>query len=978
MTSEFSAIENGIPVCISSPICEWWFTGFDNTSGIIVGLETEHASYVTMDPHPMYATIMQTILEKLIVCKLVIETLTFQPESTLPELYDKIFNRSGGLFSEVTVNKHSSFIVEQISNYDEAGTDEDIKISNTQALKHLVDLNLTCKPKYSRKVVRRDSRLPANSYGLTVTTPLVQLLFSEVFSRAFERNFCVSPKRKKYQAKVSTVKYGLIKWASDIIATGVIEGKVHYSRVKIDVTTLSIGDFVSFKPQGELSIQFGQIKWMFEASDRKKLLHVSILKSGCDTILGPTCDPSVIFQVNECKDVEVSIVTKVVVKSIIRPHEVDDSCDIYYCDKYYDEKAGWFCDVNSSSFTLGSPCNGCQASVSSPPTISCADEKVLMINGVRYTAGDCILVEPCAYEDVDHLENVLRSDAKFESKIDEVMFPEQFRKRLSQNKGTFSKLSKILKVAIIKDFIRENENISVKVRKLHRPWNVFHTFEKIVEKDINELISTHEEHLIHPRLIVSHCLITPNGDNFLVKDFDLKMSSSIPGVEARNKTKLRGLDIFCGAGGFTKGFEGIVHTKWAIERDDMASQTFRLNHPSCSMLVGDANKILDLILKGETKYLNQVELPQKGDVDVILAGPPCQGFSNINRYSSSTHSMLKNSLIATTLGYVDHFRPKYVYIENVKNFFKFRQGLILKLTLSSLIKMNYQVSFAILQAGCYGVPQSRNRAFIIAALTGHQLPRLPPFTNSFPLSQIQNSLSIGGMKVQLNLPQPYAMYRPLTIYDAISDLPSVYSGVQEYLEPRTAYQRNVRRNYCGPVNEHVVKTPSLLNQARIDRIPFLPHSDWRDLPNIELQLPDGQAVRKLNYRYPDIKSGRPSVCPCSGGSNNCLAPSERQEMTLIPWCLSHTANRNLQWSGLYGRLSWNEYFSTTITIPEPISKQGRVIHPEESRVISVREAARSQGFPDNYIFCGTTSDKYRQVINAILVIVFLTISCLDW
>lgn len=66
-----------------------------------------------------------------------------------------------------------------------------------------------------------------------------------------------------------------------------------------------------------------------------------------------------------------------------------------------------------------------------------------------------------------------------------------------------------------------------------------------------------------------------------------------------------------------------------------------------------------------------------------------------------------------------------------------------------------------------------------------------------------------------------------------------------------------------------------------------------------------------------------------------------------------------------GRLDWNGYFGTTITNPEPMGKQGRVLHPEQHRVVSVRECARSQGFPDCYKFYGHIVDKHRQVGNAV-------------
>ena len=90
-------------------------------------------------------------------------------------------------------------------------------------------------------------------------------------------------------------------------------------------------------------------------------------------------------------------------------------------------------------------------------------------------------------------------------------------------------------------------------------------------------------------------------------------------------------------------------------------------------------------------------------------------------------------------------------------------------------------------------------------------------------------------------------------------------------------------------------------------------------------------------------------------------PEDKQNETLIPWCLPHTSARHNQWAGLYGRLEYEGFFSTTVTNPEPMGKQGRVLHPEQNRLVSVRECARSQGFPDWYRFHGTILDKHRQV-----------------
>merc|ERR1719187_2059707 len=69
--------------------------------------------------------------------------------------------------------------------------------------------------------------------------------------------------------------------------------------------------------------------------------------------------------------------------------------------------------------------------------------------------------------------------------------------------------------------------------------------------------------------------------------------------------------------------------------------------------------------------------------------------------------------------------------------------------------------------------------------------------------------------------------------------------------------------------------------------------------------------------------------------------------------------------GVFGRVPWEGAFKTTITDPEPLGKQGMVLHPDQDRLVSVRECARSQGFPDRYMFSGTVRDKHKEIGNAV-------------
>ena len=137
------------------------------------------------------------------------------------------------------------------------------------------------------------------------------------------------------------------------------------------------------------------------------------------------------------------------------------------------------------------------------------------------------------------------------------------------------------------------------------------------------------------------------------------------------------------------------------------------------------------------------------------------------------------------------------------------------------------------------------------------------------------------------------------------------------------------------LSDHITKNMAPLIEARFERIPTTPGSDWRDLPNKVVQLKDGSSSKKLIYSYHDVKQGRSStgakrgVCVCADGKSKC-DPSDRQDRTLIPWCGPHNGAKN----NLYGRVDWDGFFSTTLTNHEPNGKPGRVLYPDQNRWVT--------------------------------------------
>ncbi|GFG29057.1 hypothetical protein Cfor_02087 [Coptotermes formosanus] len=427
---------------------------------------------------------------------------------------------------------------------------------------------------------------------------------------------------------------------------------------------------------------------------------------------------------------------------------------------------------------------------------------------------------------------------------------------------------------------------------------------------------------------------------------------------------------------------GISESCWAIEKDEAAAHAFCLNNPECTVFTDDCNQYNEheilFYCQGEKINDKGQLLPLKGEVELLCGGPPCQGFSGMNRFNSRQYSLFKNSLILSYLSYCDFYRPRFFILENVRNFVSFKRSIVLKLTLRCLQHMGYQCTFGVLHTGNYGVPQTQWRAIILAAAPGEILPTYPEPTHMFNPKACQPSVMVDDKNVTshfryLSIRKSTTISQTPNFPDAMSDLPEIRNGHKReeiaYREdPMSHFRQLIRGNQYQPVlQDHICKDMAPLIEARIAHIHTARGSDWRDLPNIMVRLSDGTFTKKLQYFHHDKNHGKSStgglrgVCACASGK--ACDPMDRQYSTLIPWCLPHTGNRHNQWAGLHGRLEWDGFFSTTVRNPEPMGKQGRVLHLEQTRVVSVWECARSQGFCDTYRFFGTILDKHRQVSN---------------
>src|SRR5262245_32541418 len=134
------------------------------------------------------------------------------------------------------------------------------------------------------------------------------------------------------------------------------------------------------------------------------------------------------------------------------------------------------------------------------------------------------------------------------------------------------------------------------------------------------------------------------------------MKSAVPN-QALPPSKLIAVDLFAGCGGLSLGFQNAgISVRWANEIDSAAATTYRANFPATYVVEQDVRILVTRLLDRERG------LPSRGEVDILAGGPPCQGFSDFNRFRSPDDP--RNSLMSVYLQAVDLLSPNYVLIEN--------------------------------------------------------------------------------------------------------------------------------------------------------------------------------------------------------------------------------------------------------------------------------------------------------------------------
>lgn len=169
-------------------------------------------------------------------------------------------------------------------------------------------------------------------------------------------------------------------------------------------------------------------------------------------------------------------------------------------------------------------------------------------------------------------------------------------------------------------------------------------------------------------------------------------------------------DLFCGTGGFSKGMENSKRAnfdvKFGIDVLPASVETFKLNHQSGIGICRDIRQVR----RHEVEEMTGVKRDQ---LDVLVGGPPCQGFSSIRPFRSSKEDDPRNSLFEEYASFVNYFRPKVFILENVVGLATHKGGATLEAMQECFKKIGYETDWKLLNAAHFGVPQKRERFVMI-------------------------------------------------------------------------------------------------------------------------------------------------------------------------------------------------------------------------------------------------------------------------
>jgi DNA-cytosine methyltransferase len=430
---------------------------------------------------------------------------------------------------------------------------------------------------------------------------------------------------------------------------------------------------------------------------------------------------------------------------------------------------------------------------------------------------------------------------------------------------------------------------------------------------------------------------------------------------------MNGIDLFCGAGGFSVGFERAgIDVKYGIDVNEVALDSFRKNH--------SGEGISHDISEGIPEEIRDI------DVDIIFGSPPCKGFSDAR--GSRNLNDERNELVFSFIEWVNNFQPKYVMMENVAGMTTISDEF-LKEVEKQYKNAGYSVKHKTLNAANFGVPQTRERVIYFGVREDIDIE--PSFPEGNHRKNTDGQMTLSGDEIR----------SWVTVSEAFEDLGSPTKDGKITLPPISDYSYNdylkTIRDSKNNTSNHVAKEPSndektkkiveelnpgemyrsnrfgdryrqvwdLLSsefsEVQQDVLKFIANhrskKDFRISGKSVGAVADYLIVNNLNYDDKEINNALTSLY-----NQNWIRTDESENI------LGYDLNTKSGIRPRYMRLNPDGQSNTILTNDfNPRDK----LHPKENRGLSLREGARIQSFPDSFIFKGSFNEIGNQIGNAV-------------
>lgn len=337
------------------------------------------------------------------------------------------------------------------------------------------------------------------------------------------------------------------------------------------------------------------------------------------------------------------------------------------------------------------------------------------------------------------------------------------------------------------------------------------------------------------------------------------------------------VDLFCGAGGLSKGFmDAGYDVVLGVDYDEPALETFQKNHGEATAMKLDLYDHSNI-----AKILSFLKEKNIHNIDVLVGGPPCQGFSYAGKMDINDR---RNFLYLAMVKLTKQLQPQAVLLENVLAMLEANGGVGAKRVIEDFAAIGYKMTPKILFAPDYGVPQVRKRVFFVG---------------------------LRDSKVDFKFPEAFVKEKDyVTCEEAISDLPSLQTednqivrgeAIQEYMTPPMSEYQKIMRSHSAFVYNHIGSVPIEKTRKMIALVPE--GKNYLSLPE------EYRGMYKYHEALTRYHSKKPSLTINTG----------------------HRSHFHYKWN----------------------------------RIPTVRESARLQSFPDDFIFYGNQSDQFKQVGNAV-------------